>query len=162
MIWNIQQTVLKLTYFLGLFAFLTSCNASTANHLSEYKKVKLKIENKLELIIYIAQTDAEQKRGLSGIKQNDFSLNQGMLFPKDEMDYRQFWMPNTYFDLDLFFMNSDFYILDVHRRLKHFPHEGPKNNIPLSKTVFSQHVLEIRSDSPVAKILKPGMKIELK
>lgn len=162
MTWNIHQTVLKLTYFLGLFAFLTSCDASTAKHLQNYKKVKLNFEDGQQLTIYIAKSAAEQKRGLSGIKKEDFSLNEGMLFPKEEMDYRQFWMPNTYFDLDLFFMNSDFYILDVHRGLKHFPHQGPKNKIPLSKIVFSQHVLEIRSDSPIAKKLKSGMKIKLK
>lgn len=107
--------------------------------------------------IFVADTGKRQKEGLSKIQSKDFSVNQGMLFPEDGMRLRQFWMPETHFDLDVFFMNEDYYVLDIHRQLKHFPKEGPKKQIPLSKEVFSQHVLELRSDSPHAAKIKPGM-----
>ena len=153
----IQQYRPKLIIFLCLISFLGGCNASTSEHLKSYMTKTLILPSGAQMKVYIAESVEKQKLGLSGIKSKDFKANEAMLFPWTKMKMRQFWMPNTHFDLDVVFMNGENYILEIHRGLKHFPKDGPKNKIPLSKEVYSQNILEVRSDSALAKQLKPGM-----
>lgn len=162
MIGNIPQRASKLIIFLSYLLVFGACNASTSEHLKTYKTQTYLLPSGEELKVYIAQTYPQQKKGLSGILPEDFKSNEGMLFPENEMRVRQFWMPDTHFDLDLFFMNADYYILDIHRGLKHYPKKGDRSEVPLSKEVFSQHVLELKANSPLAKKLKHGMVLKLK
>ncbi len=158
----IHQSSAKLIIFLIYLGFLTACNASTAKHLQDYKQAKIILPSGEEVKVYIAETMRQQRKGLSGIRPEDFSKKEGMLFPEKQMFVRQFWMPETYFDLDLIFMNADYYVLEIHRGLKHYPHKPDRGKTPFSKKVFSQHVLELRADSPLAKKIKPGMVLRIK
>jgi uncharacterized membrane protein (UPF0127 family) len=162
MIEYIPQRASNLIIFLSYLLVFGACNASTSDHLKSYKTQSFKLPSGEEFSVYIAETYEQQKRGLSGIKPEDFPLNKGMLFPETEMRARQFWMPETHFDLDLFFMSANYYILDIHRGLKHYPKKGDRSEVPLSKEVFSQHVLELKANSPLAKKLKHGMLLKLK
>ncbi len=159
MITFIQQTNLKLISFLGFLSILSACDAASTDKLQNLKVIKLQTPQGKIIKTYVAKTEQQQRGGLSGIKKNDFPKNYGMLFPSNRMKLRQFWMPNTYFDIDIFFMNADYYIIDVHRSLAKSPGLRAKEDVPLSKKVFSQHVLEMRSDSEIAKKLHPGMKL---
>jgi len=162
----IPQSFTKLIIFLGLLAHFTGCNASTSKHLKSYQKGVMTLPNGESFLVYIAKTSAQQKLGLSKIKAEDFSINEGMLFPEEKMFMRQFWMPETHFDLDVFFLNEDYYVLDIHRGLRH--NSNPiksyrdRQNTSFSKKVFSQHVLELRSDSAFAKKIRPGMLLKFK
>lgn len=158
----IQQMPLKLMLFLLICINLKGCNASSSSHLKNYKQGKFIIPSGEEIHVYITSNEAEQRLGLSKIKDEDFDPLSGMLFPESQMRVRQFWMPETYFDLDVIFMNEDYYILDIHRNLKHNPHKANNILTEYSKKVFSQHVLEIKSSSPLAKKLAPGMTLKLK
>lgn len=158
----IPQRASKLIIFLIYLLFLTSCNASTSKHLDSYKTQTFAISDGTEFKVYIAKSDKQQELGLSKIKSQDFSHKEGMLFPENHMFIRQFWMPETHFDLDVFFMNEDYYILEVHRGLKHFKGKGSRSEVPLSKRVFSQHVLELKANSSLAKKLSPGMSLKVK
>lgn len=144
-----------------LFLLVTACNNSTASHLKELEVKYFVLPSGKKIKTYIAKTDEEQKKGLSTIQPADFGMNEGMLFPAERMFIRQFWMPETHFNLDLIFMNADYYVLDIHRNLQHFPKREPRRDVPLSKEVYSQHVLEVRSDSPLAKEIQPGMILKL-
>ena len=141
---------------------LSSCNASSSAHLEDYKTRTLILDSGEEITVFIAESEDQQRKGLSSIKDRDFKYNMGMLFPESKMRERQFWMPETYFDLDIFFMNEDFYILDIHRGLKHNPKSRDKVEPTYSKVVFCQHVLELKSSSPLAKKLRPGMILKWK
>ena len=99
---------------------------------------------------------------ITKIKPDQLKDNEGMLFPENEMKQRMFWMPNTHMNLDIFFLNKDFYVLDIHRNLQHFPKRYPESEIPRSKTVYSQHVLELKSSSPLAAKIKRGMILDIK
>jgi uncharacterized membrane protein (UPF0127 family) len=123
--------------------------------LQGYQKRTLLLPSGEEILVFIAKNETQQKRGLSTIKNADFTPYMGMLFPISKMRLRQFWMPETYFDLDIIFMNEDLYVLDIHRNMPHS--SGSKKNAKYSKKVFSQHVLEIKSSSPLAKKIVPGM-----
>tara|TARA_B100001971_G_scaffold215195_1_gene260184 strand:- start:7408 stop:7911 length:504 start_codon:yes stop_codon:yes gene_type:complete len=148
-----------LLLFLILIPVL-GCNDTSA-HFKSYKKSILTLEDGEKITIYIAQSHEEQELGLSGIKPDQLADDEGMLFPEEKMQNRMFWMPNTHMDLDIFFLNGDFYVLDIHRNLKHFPKRQPERDIPRSKTVYSQHVLELKSSSPLAKKIKRGMILDI-
>jgi uncharacterized membrane protein (UPF0127 family) len=151
---------LTITILLVLFPILSSCNDTTPQFL-KYQQAKFKTPSGKEITVYIAQSPQQQVIGLSGTKPEQFSDTDAMLFPAKSMSNRQFWMPETYMDLDLFFMNEDYYILDIHRGLKHFTKRTPEHEVPRSKTVYSQHVLEMKSSSPYSQELEIGMKLKL-
>lgn len=157
----IPKSISNLMLFLLLIS-MTGCNSSTASHLKELATKTLTLPSGKTLKVYIADSDKDQKKGLSSIKDEDFSDNEAMLFTGPRMYMRQFWMPETHFNLDIIFLNADYYVLDIHRNIQHFPKKGPKSEVPLSKEVFSQHVLEIKASSPYAKQIKPGMILDLK
>lgn len=161
MIKVIPQTGLKLIIFLGLISLLFSCETNTAAHLKSYKTAYMQIDQNTKFKVYIAETDKQQRDGLSHIHPEDFSASEGMFFPGQRMHLRQFWMPETYFNLDVFFINQDFFVIDIHRNLKHHPKKGNRNEVPLSKEVYSQHVLELKANSDMAKKIKIGTYLKL-
>lgn len=160
----IQQFTKKLMLFLLLSVSTTSCNGLFGHNLESYEKAYFVLPDGDFMTVYIAKTPLQQKKGLSGVRKTDFMGNTGMLFPSKKMHMRQFWMPETYFNLDIVFMNQDYYILDIHRNLQSSPkkaQEIEEGDIKYSKMVFSQHVLELRSGSPMARKIRPGMVLKL-
>jgi uncharacterized membrane protein (UPF0127 family) len=106
----------------------------------------------------MALTDNQQREGLSKIASSDFSDKDGMFFTGNKMFPRQFWMPETHFNLDVFFLSADLYVLDIHRDLQHSPTKSRNRSIvPLSKEVICQHVLELKANSELANKIKRGM-----
>ena len=157
----IQQRAAKLMLFLLILGFSTACESDSASHIRKYETKKLEIPSGDEITIYMAKTVQEQKRGLSKIEPSDLKDNEGMLFTGEKLRPRQFWMPEVYFDLDLFFLSKDFYVLDIHRGLKAHKTRIPERDVPRSKTVMSVHVLELKSSSPLAKKIEQGMLLKL-
>ncbi|MBD65013.1 MAG: hypothetical protein CME62_07385 [Halobacteriovoraceae bacterium] len=158
----LSQTLPSLFPLITLSVMLTGCNSDSASHLDKLKIRKLVLPSGVEIKTYIAKSHQEQKKGLSGVLPQDFSDKEAMLFPMDRMRARQFWMPNTHFNLDIIYLNKDMYVLEIHRNLAHFPKDGPDHLIPRSKTVFSQHVLELKASSPYAQEIQPGMILKFK
>lgn len=160
----IPQRALKLMLFLLILGTSLSCesDSDTASHIKKYKARTLTLPSGEVAKIYVAESVDEQKRGLSKIKPSHLKYNEGMLFPGTVLKPRQFWMPEVYFDLDLFFLSKDFYVLDVHRSLKSHKTREPEGDVPRSKTVISVHVLELKSSSPLAKKIEHGMILDFK
>lgn len=156
----IQQTSLKLIIFLVFSSFLTNCKTSTSAHLNNYETKSVLLPSGESFEVYMARTPSQQVTGLSGIKSHDFSESKGMFFTGETNKMRQFWMPETYFDLDIIFLSSDLYILDIHRGLKHFEKTAPKDKVPRSKKVICTHVLEVKSGSKLAQKLEPGIMLK--
>lgn len=104
----------------------------------------------------LAIDPASQEQGLSGVKDSDYSASQGMLFFYTADDERHFWMPDTYFDLDLFFLDKNLQIQDIIRKLPHYIGRANPQLIPRARGVWSRHVLEMKSTSEIAKKLKNG------
>lgn len=145
--------LIKLGLFLSIFFNISCMNEK----FKDYPRGKITLESGEVLKVYIADTFARQKQGLSKLPSSEFDPLEAMIFPENEMDYRQFWMPETHFNLDIIFLNKDMYVLDIHKNISHFTTREPNHLVPRSKTVYAQHVLEIRADSPVANKIKPGM-----
>lgn len=104
----------------------------------------------------LAITMSVQTQGLSGMKASDFADDQGMLFFYLQDDERHFWMPDTYFDLDLFFLDKDLKIIDIIRKLPHHIGRANEHLIPRARGVWCRHTLEMKSGSPIANELKLG------
>lgn len=135
---------------------VSSCTNNTASHLKTYPKKTMLMDDGTEITIFVADNRERQIKGISNIKRRDFDIKHAILFPENKMIERQFWMPETHFNVDVIFMNKNFYVLDIHRNLQHYSKRKPRKSVPLSKKVNSQHVLEIRSDSPYARNIKIG------
>jgi len=102
----------------------------------------------------------EVTRGLSGVSPKDFKDDQGLLFFFPELGSRSFWMPDTYFDLDIIFLDKDLKVLDIVRDVPHHP--GFQEPIPRVKTVQAWHVLEMKAGSSHAQEIKIGQKLSWK
>lgn len=110
--------------------------------------------------IKIVYRPEEVTRGLSGVSPKDFKDDQGLLFFFPELGSRSFWMPDTYFDLDIIFLDNDLKVLDIVRDVPHHP--GFQEPIPRVKTVQAWHVLEMKAGSSHAQEIKIGQKLSWK
>jgi uncharacterized membrane protein (UPF0127 family) len=153
--------LIKILLLTQLIACEDGVTSSTKNPYKSYDHGTMTLASGKKLKIYLAITPKQQKMGLSHIKPSEFKDDEGMIFLDESYSTRQFWMPETHFNLDIFFLNEDLYVLDVHRNLQHYPKAGPRESIPLSKKVYCQHVLELKADSPYAKEIQPGMILKL-
>lgn len=104
----------------------------------------------------LALTAAEQENGLSGVQSADWDEDQGMLFYYLQDNELRFWMPDTYFDLDIFYLDKDFKVVDVVRKVPHFIGRTPVASIPRVRGVWARHVLELKAGSKLSDSIKVG------
>jgi len=119
----------------------------------------MQLPTKEKLKTKVVFNEEDHTRGLSGIPSSQYQYDQGMLFYYFKDNFRRFWMPDTYFDLDIFFLDKDFKILDVQRNVTHHPGRSEPPPIVRTRTVKCRHILELRADSTLAKKLKIGDKL---
>ena len=135
-----------------LFVLIYSCQSESQDPL---KKVILEFNGE-EIKTTIVYTPEEQSQGLSGVKPEDFDDNQGMLFFNTEEEERNFWMPDTYFDLDLFYLDKDLKVIDIVRKLPHYIGRANPSLIPRARPVFCRHVLEMKASSVLSQKIQIG------
>lgn len=144
---------------LALLFVLVSCQ-------SESRKLSRDIElitPKNDVIeTRLAITLPEQEQGLSGVKPEDFKDTQAMFFYYDADGDKYFWMPDTYFDLDLFYLDKDLKVIDVVRKLPHHIGRHNQDLIPRARGVWCRHVLEMKASSPLAAQIQVGDQLQLK
>lgn len=110
--------------------------------------------------VRLALTRMEHSRGLSGIKASDFPDTQSMLFVNEGMGDRRFWMPDTYFNLDITFLDSDLKIVGIEKNVPAHPGMIEPPAIFRTKTYKAQFVLETKANAPFSKNLKVGDKLK--
>lgn len=141
--------------FLTLLLLLSlwSCQSESRNPL---KKIELKTPAGDVIKTTLVFTPKDMEQGLSGTKADDFNEEQGMLFFYLADDEKNFWMPDTYFDLDLIFLDKDLKINDIIRKLPHYIGRNNPDLIPRARSVWARHVLEMKASSPISQKLKIG------
>lgn len=165
----IPYSILKFILVMSVIAIFPGCNSAknenklakiTKLDISKVKKARLQTPFGTELDVTLAITMADQIRGLSGVKPENFNDDQAMLFfyTKDELHH--FWMPDTYFDLDLFYLDKNFRVIGIQRSLKHFPSRQPDHLIPRAEPFFCRHVMEMKSSSNIAAKIRMGMNLK--
>jgi uncharacterized membrane protein (UPF0127 family) len=151
---NHIKKILITFFVIGLIS-IGNCAELNAIMLSPtHQKIKL----------HFALTKKEQLKGLSGLKSNDFNTKEGMLFVNKEMGPRKFWMPDTFFDLDIIFLDSNLKIVGIEKSVKAHPGMQEPPEIQKTETYTAQFVLETISGSSFSKNLKMGdlLKLESK
>lgn len=109
-----------------------------------------------KILVKLAIDLKDQVKGFSGTRDADWPDDHGILFLYSEDGPRAFWMPDTYFDLDLFFIDASLKVIDVERKVPHFIGRFPDESIPRIRSVWARHVLELKSKSAVSQRLKVG------
>ncbi len=151
--------------YLTLIFTISYAIASTATlPTSQFKDGQsgyLLLPDKTPIQITKVMTSAMSRaRGLSGVKAKDFKDNQGALFIFNEKGLRTFWMPNTFFDLDIVYLDQNFKVTDIERNLKHHPTR--QEPVPRARPVIAWHALEIKARTELSKKIKVGMKLTWK
>jgi uncharacterized membrane protein (UPF0127 family) len=108
----------------------------------------------------LAVTQRDQMQGLSGVRSQQFARDEGLLFYYFDEDERYFWMPDTYFDLDIIFLDKNLKITEILRKLPHHIGRDNPSSIPRARPVWARHALEMRADSPIAQQLKKGDELQ--
>jgi uncharacterized protein len=146
----------KLLTLLVLLA-LWACQSESQDPL---KNVVLKSPAGDAIQTILVYTPKDMEQGLSGVQPDDFQDHQGMLFFYLLEDEKHFWMPDTYFDLDIFYLDKDLKILDINRKVPHYIGRANPQLIPRARGVWARHVLEMRASSALASKLKIGDQLQ--
>jgi len=93
---------------LGIFlinvCFSIFAHAKTPEFEEIYCEIKVNKKKQALFSLYVADTYEKRKYGL--MNREYIKSNSGMLFMWKDLEKRIFWMKNTYFDLDLFFLEK--------------------------------------------------------
>jgi uncharacterized membrane protein (UPF0127 family) len=149
---NFMRKLLTLTLLFILFG----CQSESRKTGSIERAVELITPAGDSIKTTLAIDPKEQEQGLSGVKPEDYEDNQGMLFYYTDDGEKNFWMPDTYFDLDLFYLDKDLKILDIVRKLPFYVGRANSKLIPRARGVWCRHTLEMKSTSEIAQRLKIG------
>lgn len=141
---------------LGFIFLLSSCQTESQSPLHFPHQVNLISPSGKVIKTKVSFKWDEQQQGLSGIKPEDFGNDEGMLFFNLEDDERNFWMPDTYFDLDLIYLDNTLKIIDIVRKLPHYIGRSSPELIPRARTVWARHTLEMKSGGQISTELKIG------
>ena len=133
---------------LGFFLIFSGGTAYSESNRPIFKQIvctiKVNKNNPQELSIELADTVHKRSYGL--MNREDMKSNSGMLFIWKDRQIRNFWMKNTYFNLDLFFLNNQGEIIEIYKNAKAFDETNIKSK---EKVKF---VLEIQSGEQNFKI----------
>lgn len=151
---TISQKPLKLIKNLVLLMAII-CNVAWTK---ESYYIKNPYGNSVEL--KLALTKSEHTQGLSGLRPNEFKNDQGLLFVNSEMGARRFWMPDTYFNLDIIFLDQDLKIVGLEKNVPAHPGMQEPPAIKKTETYQAQFILETKAGSKFGTRLK--MKDQLK
>jgi uncharacterized membrane protein (UPF0127 family) len=113
-----------------------------------------------KITLRFAITKAEHTQGLSGLKSNEFTINEGMLFVNGEVAPRKFWMPDTYFDLDIIFLDANLKIVGIERNALAHPGMTEPPEIFKTQIYNAQFILETKANSNFSKKIKVGQKLK--
>lgn len=110
----------------------------------------------------LAISAKEQTKGLSGKKPQDLAENQGMLFLYKRVAPRSFWMPNTLFNLDIFYLNHNLVVTKIYRNVEHHPGMDEPPAIVRLPPTNAQFVLEMHASSSLAAKIQEGHQLKWK
>jgi uncharacterized membrane protein (UPF0127 family) len=146
---------------------LVSCrnDAISQKHPSSIEDIReLKIENskKISLDIKLAIGPYETSLGLSGVLPDQFKETNGLFFFFFSDEDRTFWMADTFFNLDIIFLDENLKVLHIEKNIPAHPGRSEKPPIPRTPIIKCRYVLEIKANAPFGKGLNVGDTLLLK
>jgi uncharacterized membrane protein (UPF0127 family) len=88
---------------------------------------------KTKINLEIADTEYERQLGLMNRK--EMKENEGMLFIFPDVDFRSFWMLNTYISLDIIFLNENRQIITIHKNTATLSQQSYRSTAPAKYVV---------------------------
>ena len=114
---------------LGIFLIILSETVWAESNRLVFKQIVCFINvnknNPQELSLDLA--DNVQKRSYGLMNREEMRPNSGMLFIWKDSQIRNFWMKNTHFNLDLFFLNNHGEIIEIYKNAKAFDETNIKS-----------------------------------
>ena len=160
---NISQKALKLIKNLNLSSVLFLLFISILPmKINAAEKINYQLLNpkNMKVSLRLALSRAEHEKGLSGTKASEFTNTEAMLFVNEAMGPRRFWMPDTYFNLDIMFLDQNLVIVGIEPNTPFHPGKQEPPEIYRTKTYQAQFVLETKTGSAFSKNLKVGDKLK--
>lgn len=108
----------------------------------------------------IFRTEYEIIKGLSGIASDNFADDEAALFVFRHNSDRQFGMPQTFFNIDIVYLDKDLSVVHIDRDME----KSPYFFYPIStgRVTKCHYVLEFKSSSPYVKTIQKGDKLKWK
>ena len=141
---NFFLKLIILGIFLINYSSISSANLNTP--IFSNIECKITFENDKSKLLTLDIADNFEKRSQGLMNRKKLEPNSGMLFIWEDSKIRNFWMKNTYFNLDLFFINDEGTIVEIYKNAKAF---DETNIISREKVKF---VLEMNAGDIHAKI----------
>jgi len=127
---------------------------------SRFRTGSLALPSGRSFPIKLLFSGAEHIRGLSGVRDADFPDEMGMFFWFSETDPRGFWMPDTWFDLDIVFLDEDLRVVYVAKNMKAHPGRETPPSIAKTPVILARYVLEVKANSAVSRELEEGVQLQ--
>ena len=112
--------LLLLSTYLGIFLISLINHSFASINVPKFERFICKIDMEKikinQLMLDIA--DSQEKRSFGLMNRKKINPNSGMIFLWKDSKIRSFWMKNTYFNLDLFFLNSEGIIVEIYKNAK--------------------------------------------
>ncbi len=150
-----------LTFLFGLLLFFSLTGCQTTTPLSHLPKATMALPDGREIPIRMAISEIDQQNGLSTIKPEAWPDSQGLLFVYSKVGPRRFWMPDTYFNLDIIFLDPDLSIVHIERNVP--AHPGRNEDlvqIYRTRDIYAQHVLELKASENLTKDWQIGSRLQ--
>jgi uncharacterized protein len=146
---------------------ITSCKDDAQSKkipslIDDIREVKIQNQQGQNLNVRLAIGPYETSLGLSGVAPDKFQDNQGLLFFFFEDLERSFWMPDTYFNLDIIFLDENLKILFIEKNIPAHPGRNENPPIPRTPQIKCRYVLEIKSNVLFGSTLRVGESLILK
>ena len=114
---------------LGFFLIIVSNTVFAENNRPVFKQImcSINVNKKIPQELSLDIADNELKRSYGLMNRRDMKPNSGMLFIWKDSQIRNFWMKNTHFNLDLFFLNNHGEIIEIYKNAKAFDETNIKS-----------------------------------
>ena len=117
------------TILLGFFLIILSNTVFAEKKRPVFKRIicSINVNKKYPQELSLDIANNEQKRSYGLMNRKDMKPNSGMLFIWKDSQIRNFWMKNTHFNLDLFFLNKQGEIIEIFKNAKAFSETNIKS-----------------------------------
>lgn len=163
---NVNKIIITVGIILAIFItfifiqFNPFTNVATQNSSSQGKPAATARINNQTYYIYVARTEEEKQRGLSG--RESLPTDEGMLFIFDTRDRHSFWMKEMNFPIDIIFIDGDT-IVSISENAQPPADNADTGDLQVySPTEPADKALEVNAGLAKKHNLKPGDKVQIK
>ena len=136
---NMKLDIIRL--ILGYFLIISFSPISSNASVIVFEEIvcEIKINKKNKTMFFLDVADTSEKRNYGLMNRESITSNSGMLFIWKNLQKRTFWMKNTNFDLDLFFLDKEGHVIEIYKKAKAY-----SEDIIYSK-IRAMFVLELKA-----------------